>query len=171
MKTCKQTFLALVLGCGVLWSGVSVIANYGPMASLGRVFYVIADANCVQTDYDPNQINFAYDPNQIQGHLLGVVECTAGIKFNQEGDWCDPEGDPVTITLQSSPAWVSLTVNPEFQSFTLAGMAPMLGVYYVTLELVDAPVGGSPATRTATIIFHAHSRPNVAPSVRLLKSL
>lgn len=168
--TFKRILAGLMVGCGVLGAAAAVV-NHGPAASLGRVFYAVADANCVQVDYDPNQIQFAYDPNQIDGHLIGVVECTAGIKFNQEGDWCDSEGDPVTIALATSPAWVSMTVVEEFQQFTLAGQAPMPGVYYVTLELVDAPVGSTPATRTATVILHVHTRPNTAPSVRLLNSL
>jgi hypothetical protein len=162
--------MAVTAGVGVGAVG-AVVQNLGPTIGLGRVFYVVADANCVQMDYDPNQIDFAYDPNQVQGHLIGVVECTAGVKFNQNGDWCDPEGDPVTITLQSGPDWVSMTVDPDFQQFTLAGMALSPGVYYVVLELVDTPIGGSPAIRTATVILHAMARPNTAPAVRLVGSL
>lgn len=171
MKTFRQVVVAAVVGCGVLWAGCSLVANYGPAVSLGRVFYAVADANCVQMDYDPNQIDFAYDPNQVQGHLIGVVECTAGIKFNQNGDWCDREGDPVTIKLKSGPEWVSMTVDRDFSMFTLAGMALSPGVYYVVLELVDVPIGGTPATRTATVILHAIARPNTAPAVRLVGSL
>jgi hypothetical protein len=161
--------------CGVLMCVVLTLAMIGlaqPTVSVGRPLYVLADANCAQVDQDPNYVPFLYDPNKIVGHLIGAVECYHKLPLVLPGQWCDPDGDPVVVTLSAAPSWLSMTVDQETRSFLLVGEPPKMGLTYVVLTLADIPPDGSPAVIQATILLNTLPRPNSPPTVRLnLESL
>ena len=129
----------------------------------GRTLVILEDPNCVQLDYDRGLVPFAYDVNAVVGALLPPYECTAG-KVNWRGRWCDLEGDPVTITVESAPTAMTLTFDEPAQICTLAGELPV-GVHAVVFRLVDVPLNAKPKDRQVTLLINCLPRPNTAPAL------
>lgn len=143
--------------------GVLILGGIVVWATHGRILYVVADANCVQVSIDPNTVDFPVNAElalQVRGALLPPAHARAG-KFNWRGRYCDPEGDPVTITLATAPAGMSLSFEPG-QIAVVAGELTA-GVHVIVFHLVDAPTNAPPAAADVTLLVKVDARPNTPP--------
>ncbi|MFH0981798.1 MAG: hypothetical protein V2A79_09695 [Planctomycetota bacterium] len=108
---------------------------------------------------DPGRI--ALDPETGRQLCLGWEIVDAGVPCVYDANYCDPEGDPVTVTVEE-PAKYALTVdgNDIHVSFR-----PGLGVHYITLTATDEPGPTALAkTRKGTYVILA-LRPNQPPTI------
>lgn len=116
----------------------------GYLFASGTHLYVLAgDPNCVQPLYETTQLPEGIDPNVVQGFLLPpqtepnvAWEIQVG-KFNRTGRACDPEGHPFDIECLSATVPVTLSLDIEDGTWTLATES-LPGVNCVVIEATDA---------------------------------
>ncbi len=92
-----------------------------------------------------------------------TTEATAGTEYAYEVAASDPEGDAVTITAPSLPAWLTLTDNGDGTA-TLSGTpaAGDVGEHDIVLEVADE--AGSAAEQTFTITVEEAASPPANPN-------
>ena len=131
------------------------------VVTIGRPLVVLADPNaCVPRTWSVSAVPFAFDPNVVAGRLIDVIECDAG-PFARAGKYCDPDGDPVTIAIESGPAGIEIEQDTMLEVWTLRGpLAP--GVHAIVVRAVDDPAWGVPAADLVTVLVRARA-PNRCP--------
>lgn len=153
----RRTFVTLVFLCVI--------------APCGGTVLIVAEAgagDCIQVTTDATRASWTVDPDKIVGFLLPPIPTdpnqwtvTAG-KYNRVGTFCDPNGDPVVITLESAPASMSIVQDNDRHTWTIAGdLEP--GPHYIVVKAVDVPRYGTPITTVVTVAVLATVPPNRAP--------
>ncbi len=136
-----------------------MVCGHPPQApQTARVLTVslLAQAPCPeQTFRDPltcpvtvDVSKVAIDPNTNKPCLLGWVGAVVGSGWTWTGRYCDPDGDPMTLTASAG----TLTVNPD-GTYKVTGTVAAAGISYYTLTLVDKPpIPQVPIMRKGTFV-------------------
>lgn len=138
---------------------------------LATQFYVLADANavdpnaavdpvvesteCVAVGVDPNAIPFEIPAGAVVGLILAPDpndpndwHAPAG-KFNRVGQWCDPDGDPIAVSLVSSTVPGAGVYVQGSCWFLVGELVPGLNLFVV--EAQDYRLGDDAKKSTWTI--------------------
>lgn len=122
----------------------------------------IEDANCVPQSW---AVPVGLDPNVIEGRLLPLDPngwaVPAG-KFNRVGLCCDPEGDPLDVTVTAGTTRATVTCDPDAGTWRLSvEVVPGLNLW--TVQATDRPVYGEPKTSVWTVVANGVAPPNTMP--------
>lgn len=146
MKTKKILWFVLLAGI-VLIGGLSKIAGVCP------------DPIPV---YDPNTIPFEYDPNTVWYKILGSIQVHQESTIREELFACDPDDDPIVISLFDGPAGVSVVKDGETYFLNWTPTVLNLGVYVVNIKAVDQPEFDDALEDYGSILIKVY-RKNQAP--------
>lgn len=138
------------------------IVGYLAASAEGTTFAAIADGNCIEQPSLP--IPAGVDPNKIAGHLIDVLDVTAG-KFNRVGRFCDPQGFPVEVELLAAPAGFGVTIDVDAATWTIAGEIPP-GAWGIVARGRNVPRAGEPNDVIVTVYVRARPPINRRPILR-----
>jgi len=130
--------------------------------AIGRNLYLLADGDCVeQPSLEPPA---GVDPNKIAGHLIEVLDVVAG-KVNRVGRYCDPNGLPVEIELIGAPAGWGVSIDPNAETWTIAGELPP-GDWGIVARGRNVPRFGEPNEVVVTVYVRVRPPINPRPILR-----
>lgn len=130
--------------------------------TFGTVFLAIADGPCFEQPSVP--IAAGVDPNKVAGHLIDVLDVAAG-KVNRTGRYCDPGGWPVEIELIGAPDGWGVTVDPDAETWTIAGeLGP--GDWGIVARGRNVPRFGEPNEVIVTVYFRVRAPAVERPRLR-----
>lgn len=88
----------------------------------------------------PEDVPFAFDETLVNYELLAAFAYPAGAAVAWDVNTCDPDGDPVTIAIESGPqAMIIEQTEPNRAKVTWQTTAADIGVHYIDLVATDSP--------------------------------
>jgi hypothetical protein len=119
-------FLAALTALTPLTCGTMFVVAGEPVVCPEQVF---KDPNTCPVAISLTEL--ALDPYENKPCFLGWVYATVGKLWTVSAPYCDPDGDPMTLTASTG------TLTTKDDTYTVTGMASATGPLYVTMTLKD----------------------------------
>lgn len=128
---------------------------------LGGYSRTLADGECKPnpTGCDPNLVPFPFDPNAVTYKLLGWVTTRTGRSINIELGVCDPDDDPVVLTLLAGPPDAMVLTENDMWLLRWTPALSITGVFALDIQAQDVPpLGDTPLQDRGTVLVNVIPR-------------
>lgn len=128
---------------------------------IGGYSRTMADGECVPdaNGCDPNLVPFPFDANDLTYKLLGWVTTRTGRSINVEIGVCDPDEDPVVITLLAGPPDAMVLNENNMWLLRWTPTLGTIGIFVVDVQAQDIPpLGDTPLQDRGTFLVNVLKR-------------